>query len=473
MNKTTKPSPAEQQVISSAERGELCDFGEGDPAEGANWSEERTVSADVIYALCCRTRQDWPVHAKGVRIRGARIGGTLDFEAAILRCPLHLESCFIDKPMKFDSARMPSLVLSGSFTQGISADGIISKDSVFLNKGFSAKGEVRLLNATIGGGLECQDGSFENPDGDALSADWLDCKGGVFLSEGFSAKGKVRLLSATIGGNLECQGGTFENSDKDAFDLYTAKVAGTLRWSGLKSPPKGRVRLTAAQVGSLEDDPQSWPEKGSLLLDGFRYGRIQPMDAELRTQWLSRAPYGAQPHAQLATVLRSHGRQEDAKKILIAGQRARVRNGSDPWFVKLWIRFLGFTIRYGFRPGRAVWGLLFLWALGWGVFSYAERHTMMAPSDFGVMSTASWTENRKVPPEYADYPPFSAIAYSLDTMLPIVNFHMESYWEPSRAQEKSGTREWAVWWYLRGHIALGWILTTLAVLGFAGLVRQD
>ena len=257
--------------------------------------------------------------------------------------------------------------------------------------------------------------------------------------------------------------------------MYNAKVAGTLRWSGLQSPPKGRVRLTAAQVGSLEDDPQSWPEKGSLLLDGFRYGRIQPMDAELRTQWLSRAPYGAQPYEQLATVLRSHGRQEDAKKILIAGQRARVRNGSDPWFVKLWIRFLGFTIRYGFRPGRAVWGLLFLWALGWGVFSYAERHTMMAPSDLGVMSTASWTETRKVPPEYADYPPFSAIAYSLDTMLPIVNFHMESYWEPSRSQEKSGTREWAifVWWYLRGHIAFGWALTTLAVLGFAGLVRQD
>ena len=122
-----------------------------------------------------------------------------------------------------------------------------------------------------------------------------------------------------------------------------------------------------------------------------------------------------------------------------------------------------------------MWGLLFLWALGWGVFSYAEKHAMMAPSDVGVMSDPLWTENRKVPPKYADYPPFSAIAYSLDTMLPIVNFHMESYWEPSRTQEKPWTREWAiiVWWYLRFHIALGWALTTLAVLGFAGLVRQD
>ena len=424
LNKTMKLRDAEQRVISSAERGEFRNFGEGDPSEGADWGEERTVSADVIYALCCGTGEEWPVHAKGVRIRGARIVGTLDFEAAILRCPLYLASCFIEQRMCFDDARLPSLVLSGSFTQGISADGIVSKDSVFLNDSFSAKGEVRLLGATIGGGLDCEGGSFENPDG-------------------------------------------------DAFNLYNAKVAGTLRWSGLQSPPKGRVRLTAAQVGSLVDDPKSWPEKGSLLLDGFHYARIQPMGAKMRTQWLSRAPYGAQPYEQLATVLRSHGRQEDAKRILIAGQRARVRYGSDPWFVKLWIKFLGFTIGYGFRPSLAVGWLLFLWLIGSVVFSCAERHAMMAPSDVGVMSTASWTENRKVPPEYADYPPFSAIAYSLDTMLPIVNLHMESYWEPSRSQEKSGTREWAVWWYLRGHIALGWILTTLAVLGFAGLVRQD
>ena len=475
LNKTTKLSPAEQRVISSAERGEFRNFGEGDPSQGANWGEERTVSADVIYALCCGKGEEWPVHAKGVRIRGARIVGTLDFEAAILRCPLHLVSCFIEQRMCFDDARLPSLVLSGSFTQGLQADGMVCEGSVSLREGFSAKGEVRLRDAMIGGSLLCQGGNFKNSRGYALGADRLNCKGSVFLSESFSAEGEVRLLGATIGNNLDCHGGSFENPEGDALSLYNANVTGTLRWSGLQSPPKGRVRLTAAQVGSLVDEPESWPEKWSLLLNGFRYARIQPMDAKMRTQWLSRAPYGAQPYEQLATVLRSHGRQEDAKKILIAKQRARVRHGSDPRFVKLWIKFLGFTIGYGFRPGRAVWGLLLLWLFGFGVFSYAERHAMMAPSDVGVMSTASWTENRKVPPEYAAYPPFSAFAYSLDTMLPIVNFNMESYWEPSRSQEKSGTREWAifVWWYLRLHIALGWILTTLAVLGFAGLVRQD
>ena len=293
LNETTKLSAAEQRVISSAKRGEFCDFGEGDPSEGANWGKKRTVSADVIYDLCCGTRQEWPVHAKGVRIRGARIVGALDFEAAILRCPLHLVSCFIEQRMCFGDARVPSLVLSGSFTQGLQADGMVCEGSVSLNEGFSAKGEVRLLDAIIGGGLRCRGGSFENPDGDALNADGLNCKGTVFLSNGFSAKGEVRLLDAMIGGGLDCHGGSFENPRGLALDLYNAKVVGTLHWFGLQSPPKGHVRLTAAQVGSLVDEPESWPEKGSLLLDGFRYARIQPMDAEMRTQWLGRAPYGA------------------------------------------------------------------------------------------------------------------------------------------------------------------------------------
>jgi hypothetical protein len=96
----------------------------------------------------------------------------------------------------------------------LSADGITVKGSVFLSEGFSAKGQVRLLGANIGGTLGCDNGTFENPDGSALSADRTTVKGGVFLREGFSAKGEVRLLGADIGGNLSCINGTFENPDR-------------------------------------------------------------------------------------------------------------------------------------------------------------------------------------------------------------------------------------------------------------------
>ena len=249
-------------------------------------------------------------------------------------------------------------------------------------------------------------------------------------------------------------------------------MAGTLRWSKLQSPPQGAVNLIRAQVGSLLDDPESWPQQGSLLLVGFRYARIEPMDAKMRTQWLRRAPYSAQPYEQLATVLRSHGRQEDAKFILMEKQRARVVHGKDPRYVKLWTKFLGFTIGYGFEPWRALlWLVLALWPLGSFVFALAGAYGKMAPSNVNVMKTASWTQNRQLPPEYPDYPRFIPIAYSLDTMVPIVNLHMESYWEPSL--NNGGALAWIAWLYLRLHILLGWALTTLAALSFAGLVRQD
>ena len=431
--------------------------------------------------------------AKGeVRLLGATIGSNLDCQGGTFENPngnaLSADGleCKGDVFLRKGFSAKGAVRLLGATIRGdldcvggsfenpeghaLKADGLDCKGSVFLREGFSAKDEVRLLGTTIGSSLDCRGGTFENPSGDALSAERLDCKGHVFLRHGFSAKGSVVLLGATIAGGVDCQRGSFENPDGSAFSLSNATVAGSLRWSQLRSPPKGRVDLTGAQVGSFEDDRESWPEEESLLLVGFRYARIDPMDAKIREQWLTRAQYSAQPYEQLARVLRNHGHQEDAKKILMAGQRARVRYGPDPWFVKLWITFLGVTIGYGFRPVFALGWLVLFWALGWGVFSPA----IMAPSAVQVMSSASWKENRTTS-EYPGYPPFDAKAYSLDTLLPIVNLHMESYWEPSRTQENpwAGESAVAVRWYLRLHILFGWILTTLAVLGFAGLVRHD
>ena len=58
-----------------AATGELLDRGE-DPFDLAAmrlWGEERTVSAVVLRDLLVGTQ--WPVHAKGVRLRGVRISG--------------------------------------------------------------------------------------------------------------------------------------------------------------------------------------------------------------------------------------------------------------------------------------------------------------------------------------------------------------------------------------------------------------
>ena len=95
---------------------------------------------------------------------------------------------------------MRRIPLDGSHIRALAADRLKTASSLFLRGGFTAKGEVRLLGADIGGNLECGGGTFENPGGNALIAHRLKTAGGVFLRGRFTARGEVRLLGAEIGG---------------------------------------------------------------------------------------------------------------------------------------------------------------------------------------------------------------------------------------------------------------------------------
>ena len=90
MSKDLEPTPAELKLIDAAKSGEAADYRVGekeadDPANGEKWGDERTLRAEIVYALCVGTRPEWKVHAKGVWAWGARIVGDLDFQAATLR----------------------------------------------------------------------------------------------------------------------------------------------------------------------------------------------------------------------------------------------------------------------------------------------------------------------------------------------------------------------------------------------------
>jgi hypothetical protein len=65
------------------------------------------------------------------------------------------------------------------------------------------------------------------------------------------------------------------------------------------------------------------------------------------------------------------------------------------------------------------------------------------------------------------YPSFNPFIYSLDTFLPIVDLRQKGYCLPN-AHKTVGL---LVQIYLVIHIICGWILTTLWVAGFSGLIR--
>jgi hypothetical protein len=77
-----------------------------------------------------------------------------------------------------------------------------------------------------------------------------------------------------------------------------------------------------------------------------------------------------------------------------------------------------------------------------------------------------------------DYPKFQAFVHSLDTLLPIVDLKQKGYRLPNANQAENLIRGISFRWggllriYLWVHILFGWILTTLWVAGFTGIVRR-
>ena len=68
-----------------------------------------------------------------------------------------------------------------------------------------------------------------------------------------------------------------------------------------------------------------------------------------------------------------------------------------------------------------------------------------------------------------DYPKFHPFAYSIDLFFPIVDLHQEFYWLPS--EDSFGGRPFRGFMWV--YIGIGWILTTIGVVGLTGIVKRD
>jgi hypothetical protein len=104
-------------------------------------------------------------------------------------------------------------------------------------------------------------------------------------------------------------------------------------------------------------------------------------------------------------------------------------------------------------------------ALGACLFGRGHLAGIVAPSDKDAYEY--FTENVHTAPTY--YPQFSAVVYSLDTFLPVINLGQKDHWAPNANLGKD-----ARWLrrYLWAHIISGWILTTLFLAGVAGVTSR-
>ncbi|MER6668256.1 hypothetical protein ABT256_27155 [Amycolatopsis japonica] len=465
----------EQRLLDAVRDGEVLDLtGDErvDPAEMPSWGSSRTVSAALIRDLV-RGRRDVEVDPHGLRLRGARITGRLDLANIAGETRVELVDCFLPDGLDLRDGRLPGLVLDrsrfGHSAQDPPVDAERFTTSAMTMKGVvvnarTPAGAVRLCGAHLGV-LECDGARLENTSGPALQADRLHVDHGVFLRAGFRATGAVQLVDAHVG-LLDCDGAWLENPAGPALYANGLRVdrAVFLR-AGFRATGTAPavVRLNGASIeGSLWLDTsevtRSDQASGALIdIAETTYGDL-PEQIGL-SRWLellrARTPgYAAQPYQQLAAVHRAAGHDREVRDILMAQRRDQIRRGGLRWHDRMWARFTGLALGFGYQPWRAL--LLLLTVLAGSVVL-----ALVLGGQGGLAHTAR-----------ASAPTTSCgvverIGVGLDLGLPLVKTGARELCAPTGAA--AGQTLTVAGWALQ---LAAWASATLFIAGFTGAVRK-
>jgi hypothetical protein len=395
-----------------------------------------------------------------LRLVGARVRGALEVDFADVDAPVTLERCTFDGPISFFGSHLRRLTLDRCDFPKLTV-GTATVDGTVTLAGCTCTGLVSFGGATIGGSLLMRGAVLAGP-GIAFDSTSLRVRRDVLAEDGFTCKGAVRLDRAEIEGVLSLEGAVLHGSGDAAAavprqddvargglddDEWSTSVAFSGRHLTAREvillparPPGGLVDLRHAKVGLLRDAPATWPP--SLRVDGLSYEALaEGDDLAARLRWLRMDPHGfrPQPYAHLAQMYRTAGRDDDARTVLLAGERHRRESLAPPG--RWWGRLQDVTVGYGYLPVRAGLWLAALFTAGAVVFGL-------------------------YPPRAADpgkAPAFVAPVYALDLILPVGDFGQQAAYHPRGATV----------WLAYTLIVAGLILaTTVAAAGARRLRRS-
>jgi len=484
-------TPAELLVWRAFPRGESVDFrtaDDGEAAAGDGWGPERTVRARVLRALLLRAPQE-EGEISALKLAGARVTGELNLMYATIDCAIRLSHCRFDDVPNLYGARIRQLNLSNSVFPGLTSatlriDGVLrmtdcrfsgpvrlggaqisgalfmdraefgtpaapdtSEPVLQLNQAvigddlwapkMRAHGQVRLDGAAVTGSINFEETEFASPGGTALSAETLGV-GADVRARRLRAHGRVELRGARIPGRLDLSRTHLSHPGNTALRASSC-VIGEL-WLHWTETIEGILNLRRSQIEVLSFSPEVLPEE--VLLNNLSYTVLNPHEpAERRLPMLERdgdgyVPYG---YEQLTAAYRRIGDDNAARLVQLAKQRRH--RTTLAWYARAWGHLQDATVGYGFRPLRAAVWLLSLLAVG----SIA----------YGV---------HQPPPIKADEAPhFNPVFYSLDLLLPVIDFGQERAFSPTG------------WYQGLSYVLIitGWILATTIVAGVTRTVSRQ
>jgi hypothetical protein len=163
-----------------------------------------------------------------------------------------------------------------------------------------------------------------------------------------------------------------------------------------------------------------------------------------------------QPYLQLAKVYNQTGETSTARKV----QVARLNASTHPLSPSRWI--LRPLIGYGYKPLRAALFLAAIALIGGFLFALAAQNDLLVPTKAPSGQTVVSSECHP-----KTYPCFHPYAYSVDSLLPVLNLKERDFWIPNVQQAPLvGILAWS----LNG---IGWIVGLLVIAGFTNIVRKE
>lgn len=379
------------------------------------------------------------------------------------------------------------------------AIGISIQGPLFMSEGFKVKGSVSLLNAKIDAIVDFCGGEFSANQGIAIYAERITVKGDLIfqnysiIKQGdckkkFFAEGSIYLNKADI--------------DKGLIYHEVCK----------KRIPE--IILSGSRINTIDVNQTVWKTIENKNLHGCIYNSISPAVPDEYTEkrnkkntWISSnnsVNCSPQPYRQLAKVLDEMGYEKGAKEVRMEMndqltqkcpsskteqdkfEQIGINDTSQKqkflhWIFICWLKFLKYVIGYGYKPFRAINYALIIVAIGALFYHIGFNRDMMHVDYRGNVVKEVAIESD------AYQPKFSAVVYSLDVFLPIINLHQVEYWKP---QPKPGHPNVAtqdkperlstyvtsfgfwlkIWMYFQ--IFSGWFLVTLLIGGLSGLIRE-
>jgi hypothetical protein len=197
--------------MAGARAGTVIEFGGPDPADldaldvDAVWGENRQIPARFLLDLLTG-QTAVAVHPRGVRIRGARLVGAMDWDWQRFSVPLELVDCVLDSAITLDHAEVAGLSLIRCRLPGLSGEQMTCSSTLKLTAS-EISGAVNLRDAVISGavlaGGAVLRGQIDPVDRIgvrvALLATRLKVSGALVLADGFRAEGVTLLPGARIG----------------------------------------------------------------------------------------------------------------------------------------------------------------------------------------------------------------------------------------------------------------------------------